>query len=185
MRKRHYDHHIQAISIHIACQTELFILVLDKKNWNSIEWKLFCSKIQVFFGRHTQNLRMDQTNKPQRNARPTVKLGDIDFTAVYIALLVVLISISMYPFELSQTVNRSCLNWYRFFIRGDNSSLLLMEKEITKAHRSAADWSLRVGQNVDLLTAAAQRSTWNVHLNHRECGRIHDGRDWSRTPGHR
>lgn len=38
---------------------------------------------------------MDQT-KPQRNARPTVKLGDINFTPVYIALLVVLISIGTY-----------------------------------------------------------------------------------------
>lgn len=46
--------------------------------------------------------KMDRT-KPPRNERPTVKLGDINFTPVFIALLVVLISIGKWiVFQISQ-----------------------------------------------------------------------------------
>lgn len=133
-------------------------------------------------------IKMDH-KKSAKYTKPTIKLSDLNVTPVFIAILVVLISIGktliwLLSKDLS-LLKSSFVCVHISLIDSGRSSLFSVEKEISKAHRSSADWTMRIRQNAHLLSIGEQWSPWNVHLNRWKYRRICDREQWRRASRNR
>lgn len=130
--------------------------VLPKKLWHIIRTReigVVILILEIFFdcielhsvtGTSNESIIMEHT-KTARNAKPTIKFSELNLTPIYIALLVVLISIgelfmNACIYSLRTSINFKLifhLIWFFTF-----SVVFLMEKEISKTHRHPSDRSL-------------------------------------------
>lgn len=107
-----------------------------------------------------------------KHIKPTVKLSDINFTPVLIALIAILVTFG--KVEQRPGPNGYVLYWWCLILCSFCSYSVPVEEEVLCEIRHPAHRSVRIRQNRTVRPDGARHSHRDIHINCRKCGWVQE-----------